>query len=154
MPATHLHVTQWDDPAEKTSAFAERSDLVWVSILGPSAFMLLIFLQALVYVDPWEHSIDLDWFSQTLGLGTCDSKHAPIFRAIARLVHFGLAKRMAKGELAVRCKLALPTPQQLGGLSPRLQVDYQESIARDVPGGRDLPANASSPRVNPIVRLG
>lgn len=129
-------------------------DLIWLSILGPSAFILLIFLQALVYGDPWDQSVDLDWFSQTIGLGTCDSKHAPIFRAIARLVHFGLAKRMAPGQLAVRCQVPPPTPQQLGGLSLRLRAEYRKSGEREAAGAPDLLANTPSPAANRIVRLG
>jgi hypothetical protein len=58
MPATRLHVTQWDDPTVDATEFPDRMDLIWLSILGPPAFILLIFLQALVVVDPWERSVD------------------------------------------------------------------------------------------------
>ncbi len=134
MPATQLHLTRWVDPAIKATEFSDPIDVIWLAILGPSAFVLLVFLRKLVDDDPWERSVDLDWFSQKLGLGTCDSKHAPIFRAIARLVQFGLAKRMARGQLAVRCQVPPPTPQQLGVLSLGLQADYRESGEREAAG--------------------
>jgi hypothetical protein len=129
VPATHLHLTRWDDPAVETKRFADPLGITWLSILGPSAKALLSVLQVFVDDDRGVRPIELDLLSQMLGLGTCDSKHAPILRAIARLVHFGLAKRMAAGQLAVRCHVGPPSPQQLRGLCPPLQIAYRESNA-------------------------
>jgi hypothetical protein len=140
MHATQLHLIRWVDPAvDEPKGLADPATIFWLTILGPPAFVLLMFLQASVDADPRERTLNLDLVSQLLGLGTCDSKHAPIFRAISRLVHFGLAKRMAAGQLAVRSRLTPPTPQQLSFLR------------RERAGDRDLPASAPSPRANPTT---
>ena len=141
LPTTTPTLRRHNQPKQSVRQ-SGSSPLIWVSILGPSGFILLIFLQALVYAEPWEHSIDLDWFSQTLGLGTCDSKHAPIS---PRHIQVGpLRAGQTDGGRSTRRPVPGrgPTPQQLSGLSLRLQVDYRESIGREMSGSRDPPANA------------
>jgi hypothetical protein len=121
---------------------------IWIPILGPSAMVLLVRLQGLLDVDPGGCSIDLNGLSQSLGLGTCDSKHAPlprVPRAISRWVHFGLAKRMAPGQLAVRCQVGPPSPQQLSGLSLPLQIAYRDLVSLERAGAPGLPASEPSP---------
>jgi hypothetical protein len=152
MPATQLHLIRWVDPAGAAEEDARHPDWIWLPILGPSAMLLLLRLQALLHVDPKPQLIDLHVMSQTLGLGTCDSKHAPIFRAMSRVVHFGLAKRMAAGQLAVRCRVADPSPHQLSGLTLPLQSAYRDVLLRrERAGDRDLPASGPSPRADPTI---
>lgn len=144
MRSKQLHLVRWVEPVIETTDAVLR-DAIWLSILGPSAKTLLAVLQQFVEVHPREGSIDLDSLSQWLGLGTCDSKHAPIFRAIARLVHFGLAKRMAAGQLAVRCHVGPPASDQLSSLSLPLQIAYRESLSSERTGTWTGPVPNSAP---------
>jgi hypothetical protein len=136
MPATHLHMTRWVDPVE----------LFWLPVLGPSATLLFWRLQIYLFVAPDGCSVSLDALGRELGLGTSESKHAPLPRAIARLVHFGLAKRLASGQLAVRCTVGPISEQQLSGLDKPLQMVEREVVSRgEREDDRDPPASGPSP---------
>jgi hypothetical protein len=148
MLPTELHLVQWVDPAIEPKVDADPGGRrpLWLPLLGPPAASLLNYLQALLKSDPGGLSIDLDVLSQLLGLGKFESKHAPVARAIARLVHFGLAKRTARGQLAVRARLGVPSPQQLEGLSLEMQIFCRDLLSLERAGAPGLPANGPSPR--------
>jgi hypothetical protein len=149
MPATCLYVTEWLDPLVEARAYPAESGYIecfWLPVLGPSATVLLWRLQSDVDFDPDGFSVLLDELSQELGLGPVESKHAPIFRAISRLVHFGLAKRMAPGQLAVRCVVVPMSQHQVSLLSSWLQTAHREFVRRaERAGDRDLLASGPSP---------
>jgi hypothetical protein len=89
----------------------------------------------------WQEVIEL-----ALGLGTSESKHAPLPRAIVRLVRFGLAKRLTSGQLAVRCVVGPISQHQLSSLSVLLQMLHREIVSRDGRAGDPgPPASAPSP---------
>jgi hypothetical protein len=147
MPATHLHVTRWVDPVVEAQGYAARSayvELFWLPILGPSATVLLWRLQIELDFDPEGYSVKLDELGHELGLGTSESKHAPLPRAISRLVRFGLAKRLASGQLAVRCVVGPISQHQLSGLSMALQMAHLDFVSRDGRAGDPAPP-ASGP---------
>jgi hypothetical protein len=149
MPATYVYVTEWIDEDLDTPAYPARSgyvELFWLPVLGPSATVLLWRLQNDFEFEPDGFSIELNALSEELGLGTVESKHAPIYRALARLVQFGLAKRMDPGQLLVRCEVPPLSPHDESLLSPWLQADHQKFIGRvGRAGGPDLPASGPSP---------
>jgi hypothetical protein len=152
MPATRLRVTRNVDPVLEAQGHAARSgysEALWLPILGPTAMVLLMCFQGLLDVEPCGFSIDLNELSQQLGLGTCGSKHAPLPRAISRLVHFGLAKRMAPGLLAVRCNFRPPPQNLFSGMSVPLQTAFRELLSRERADAPGLPASELSPTADP-----
>jgi hypothetical protein len=149
MPATRLYVTEWVDVDLDAPEYLAESgyiELFWLPILGPSATVLLWRLRNEFDFDPDGFSIELNELSQELGLGTVDSKHAPIYRALARLVQFGLVRRMEPGRLIVRLEVVPLSPDQERLLSPWLQSAHQEFVRRaERADGRDLLASEPSP---------
>jgi hypothetical protein len=149
MPATRLHITRWVDPVVEAEGYAPLHPYVeffWLPILGPSATVLLWRLQFELRVEPDGCAVNLDELSRDLGLGTSESKHAPLPRAIARLVHFGLAKRLAAGQLAVRYSVGPISEQQLRGLSAQLQMLHRLVLSRaEKAGDPGPPASEPSP---------
>jgi hypothetical protein len=153
MPATQLHVTRWVDPIVEAKGYDARSgyvEIFWLPVLGPTATILLWRFQLELAVDLGGWPMDLTDLSRELGLGTTESKHAPLPRAISRLVHFGLAKRMAPGQLVVRCVVQLLSAQQLSGLSAPLQLAHRGFLSREKAGDRGLPASGPWPTINRI----
>jgi hypothetical protein len=150
MPTTHLHVTRWVDPVVDTQGYAYGSRsaaIVWLPLLGPSAMVLLSRFQMHLDVNPDGHSFNLDILSRLLGLGGIEGKHAPLFRAISRLVRFDLAKRVAPGQLAVRCAIGPPSPRQLRSVGRPMETFLAEFVSGldGKAGDRGLPASAPSP---------
>jgi hypothetical protein len=147
MPATHLHVTRWDDPVTEKEGFAARSYYVewfWLPVLGPTATVLFWRLQSFIDIERQEFSITLDALGQDIGLGTSETKHSPLRRAISQLVRFGLAKRMASGQLLVR-RFVGPIPQQqVDRFPPTVQEVHREIVRRDGRAGDPAPP-ASGP---------
>jgi hypothetical protein len=133
-------VEEGDYPA--SSVFVE---LFWLPVLGPSATVLFRRLNLLLKSRPDGITLEMDVLSSELGLGTAESKHSPLRRAISRLERFGLAKRSASGQLAVR-RGAGPLPQHLlNGLDTVLQDAHQSVISRERACDRDPPATVPSP---------
>jgi hypothetical protein len=149
MPATQLRVIPWVDPVVEAEGYTPLHPYVeffWLPILGPSATVLLWRLQFELRVEPDGCAVNLDELSRDLGLGTSESKHAPLPRAIARLVHFGLAKRLPSGQLAVRCTVGRISEQQLRGLSAQLQMLHRLVLRRaETADGPGPPASEPSP---------
>jgi hypothetical protein len=154
MPATHLHVTRWVDPAVETKGYAYgggSAAIVWLPLLGPSAMVVLTRFKMHLDVIPDGYSVDLDLLSQLLGLGRIEGKHAPLLRAISRLVRFNLARRVAPGHLAVRCVIGAPSPRQLRTLGQPMETFLGELVKSraGTAGDPGLPASGPSPTADP-----
>ena len=152
MPPRTLHVTIWaDHPVETTdrSAISGYVEMFWLPVLGPSATFLLRRLGAGLESIPEGFSVGVDDLGRELGLGTSDSKNAPLQRAISRLVHFGLARRNAPGELSVRSDVGTLSRRHVSGLPEVLQEAHRAIIERERACALDLPANGPWPRADP-----
>jgi hypothetical protein len=138
MPPRHLRVTAWGDPLLDETGFDARGeyvDLFWLPVIGPSATALLRHLAMWLAIAPEFCTFEMDELGHSLGLGTSESKHAPLPRAIARLVRFGLARRSASGQLEVR-QVVGPLSQHLVG---RLSGELQEFHGKVLRGLADRP---------------
>ncbi len=131
MPPFQLHVTTWLDPHAEEPGYPVRSPYVeffWMPLVGPSAIVLLWRLNAYLDDEPGGHTFNLDELGRQLGLGSSESEHAPLARALSRLVRFGLARRTGSGGIAVRQAVG-PLPQHyLSSLSPVLQEVHRATF--------------------------
>jgi hypothetical protein len=152
MPATRLRIAPWIDAEIDKRGFPARSNYVewfWLPVLGPTAIVLFWWLQSVLDIDR-EFSMTLDARGRDMGLGTSESKHSPLRRAISQLVRFGLAKRGASGQLLVR-RFAPPIPQvHVERFPPHVQEIHSEIVRRVwKAGGPDPLASAPSPTGDP-----
>jgi hypothetical protein len=148
MPPRTLHVTIWDDDAvDPGDHFAQSVyvELFWLPVLGPSATFLYRRLGGCLESTPDGFSVGLNDLGRELGLGTSDTKNAPLQRAIFRLVRFGVARRHAPGELSVRPALETLSPHQVVGLPDILQDAHRSFIESERACDPDPPANAPWP---------
>ena len=148
MPPFELRVTSWDDKAVEDRGYPANSgfiELFWLPVLGPSATFLFRRLNSLLDVFPDGMTLEMNGLGRELGLGTSESRHAPLPRAISRLVRFGLAKRSASGQLAVRRAAGPLSPRLLKGLDPVIQEAHRRVISLERAGAPDPPATAPSP---------
>jgi hypothetical protein len=151
MPPSQLHLTSWDDKAIEKRGYPADSgftELFWLPVLGPSATFLFRRLNWLLETFPEGVTVEMDELGRELGLGTCESRHAPLPRAISRLVRFGLARRSAPGKLAVRRAAGPLSPHLLNGLDPVLREAHQRVISLERACDPDPPATAPSPTAN------
>jgi hypothetical protein len=149
-----MHVTVWRDRLVEERGYPASSlfvELFWLPVLGPSATVLFRRLNLLLKNHPGGITVEMDVLGLELGLGTAESKHAPLRRAIARLVRFGLAQRSASGQLAVRRAAGPLSPHLLSGLDSVLQAIHQSVISREKACDPDLPATVPSPTAGPTV---
>lgn len=127
VPAPRLLVTPWPDPVLDTLGHDPRSSYVetfWLSILGPSALVLLRRLAAALEQEPTGFQLDPVAWSAELGLGNKGGPQAPFWRSLDRVCRFGTAER--NGELlAVRRRLAPLTHGQVKRLPAHLQPVHQ-----------------------------
>lgn len=148
MPPRSLHVTIWDEHAVNPGDHVAKSgyvELFWLPVLGPSATFLFRRLGAGLESVPEGFSVGLDDLGRELGLGTSDTKNAPLQRAISRLVQFGLVRRHAAGELSVRTAVATLSQHQVGRLPDVLQEAHRSFIESERACDPDPPANAPLP---------
>jgi hypothetical protein len=152
-----LRVTAWIDPLLDETGFDARGeyvDIFWLPTIGPSATALLRHLAMWLAIAPDHCTFEMDELGRSLGLGTSESKHAPLPRAIARLVRFGLARRSASGQLSVRQVVGPISQHLVERLSEPLQ-DLHAEVLGQVLGRQSLrretacdpapPATAPSP---------
>jgi hypothetical protein len=148
MPPLRLHVTAWPDPVVEERGYPADSGFVeifWLPVLGPSATCLFRRLNLFLEGSPGGTTVEMNDLGRELGLGTSESSHAPLPRAISRLVQFGLAKRSASGRLVVR-RTAGPLSQHLfNGLPTEIQENYRSFLSRERVCGPALPATVPSP---------
>jgi len=121
-------VTPWPDPLLDAVGHDPRSPYVetfWLSILGPSALILLRRLAAGLEVQPGGFELDPVEWSAELGLGNKGGPQAPFWRSADRICRFGTARRT--GELlAVRRRLAPLTNHQVKRLPTHLQPVHDQ----------------------------
>lgn len=101
---SRLWVVCLHDPVVEAVGFGARSayaEAYWLGVLGPSALLALRRVSMGLDRHPDGFSVELDQLARELGLGASTTRHAPVVKAIARLVAFGMAA--VRGDaLAVR----------------------------------------------------
>jgi hypothetical protein len=123
-----LRVERWARPEVTGTTFDARAHYVeqfWLPVLGPSAIWLLRRLADRFDDDPDGFEFDLDEAARCLGLGASASRHAPLRRALARCVRFGLARRPAAEKLEVVERLPRVLPRHLIRLPISLQEQHR-----------------------------
>jgi hypothetical protein len=99
-----VRVVHLQDPVIEALGFDARSgyaEAYWLGILGPSALWALRRLSDGLARHPDGFVVELGHFARELGLGEGIGRHAPVVRAVARLVNFRMVE--VRGEaLAVR----------------------------------------------------
>jgi hypothetical protein len=123
-----VRVGRWARPDFVGPAFDPRSHYVerfWLPVLGPSAIWLLRRLADRFDEEPDGFVLDLDEAARCLGLGASASRHAPLRRALARSVRFGLARRPATEKLEVLERLPRVMPRHLIRLPISLQEQHR-----------------------------
>jgi hypothetical protein len=152
MPPHHLHVTVMPDPVVEGRGYPADSGFVemfWLPVLGPSATCLFRRLNLFLEDSPGGITLELNELGRELGLGTSDSRHAPLPRAISRLVRFGLAKRSASGRLAVRRTAGALSQHLFNGLPTEIQDTYRSFLSRERACDLGPPATVPSPTEGP-----
>jgi hypothetical protein len=132
MTSFQLHVTSWADPPAAEPNYPVRSPYVeffWMPLIGPSAMFLLWRLDAYLDNEPDGHTFDLDELGRQLGLGSSESEHAPLARALSRLVRFSMARRTNAGGIAIRRAVGPLPPHYLSSLSPVLQEVHRSALS-------------------------
>jgi hypothetical protein len=123
-----LRVERWARPDFAASTFDPRAHYVerfWLPVLGPSATWLLRRFADRFDDDPDGFELDLDEAARCLGLGASASRHAPLRRALARCVRFGLARRPGEDTFEVVDRLPRVTPRHLIRLPIMLQEEHR-----------------------------
>ena len=95
-PELSLRIRPLHDPVLDRLGHDPRSEYVeqyWLSILGPSAVLLLRRLAIQFDREPAGFDLDLVECAQELGLGARGGKHSPMWRTLDRICRFGLATR-------------------------------------------------------------
>ena len=156
MPLRNLHVTVWADPAGADESLDRTANSVyleifWLPIMGPSATFLVRRLAGTLEMIPEGFSVGMNDLGRELGLGTSDTKNAPLQRAISRLVRFGLANWNAPGELSVRSTVRRLSRYQVSSLPDALQAAHRAITEREPERAcdPDPPANAPWPTAGP-----
>ncbi len=126
-PEDHLVVTALPDPVLDTLGHDPRSTYVeqyWLSILGPSATLLLRRLARDLETSPDGFQLDPGQWALEMGVGAKGGKHGPFWRSIDRICRFGAARRNGR-SLAVRRRLPPLTRRQVDRLPDQLRVAHQ-----------------------------
>ncbi|MEZ5343014.1 MAG: hypothetical protein R2706_16695 [Acidimicrobiales bacterium] len=119
-PEPVLSVRAWVDPVLDQLGHDPRSAYVetfWVPVLGPSSYLLLRRLAALLDADDDGGTFIAAEWAVELGLGIRGGKHGPFWRSIDRLARFGVLHRSGSA-LTVRRKLAPSTSARSGVSHP------------------------------------
>ncbi len=130
---TTLTIRAWPDPVIEARGFAPTSTYVewaWLPVIGPSTTWAFRRLATGLEAQPDGYDIDVAELAQSLGLGSGAGRSSGIFRAITRLVVFGLARWEDESTLAVLRKAPPLAGRQLRRLSPRLQHVHSSLLAR------------------------
>lgn len=130
-PEPRLRVCALNDPVLDTMGHDPRSPYVeryWLSVLGPSATLLLRRLAHGLEAQPEGFEVDPAQWALELGLGTRGGKHSPFWRTLDRTSRFGMTTR--NGEvLAVRRRLPPLTARQVERLPPQLRAAHERWTA-------------------------
>ncbi len=128
-----LTVVAWVDPVVDALGFpphAAYSELVWTSVLGPSAVLAWRRAAGMLLQEPDGYTLDVVEFAQALGLGTGVGTHAPVCRTLRRLAAFGMARFVDDSTYAVRRHIPPLSTSQLRRLSPQLHRLHSALLAR------------------------
>ena len=126
-PEPRLRVTALPDPVLDNLGHDPRSSYVeryWLSILGPSATLLLRRLAVQLETEPDGFDLDPRQWALELGLGTRGGRHSPFWRTLDRTCRFGMARRNG-AALAVRRRLPPLTVRQVAKLPEALRVAHE-----------------------------
>lgn len=126
-PESRIRVSALHDPVLDAMGHDPRSPYVeryWLSILGPSATLLLRRLAAGLEAEPDGFEFDPAEWALELGLGTRGGKNSPFWRTIDRTTRFGMTRRNAE-VLAVRRRLPPLTARQVERLPGRLRTAHE-----------------------------
>ena len=122
-PEDRLVVRSLPDPVLDSLGHDPRSAYVeqyWLSILGPSAVLLLRRLAAGLETNPEGFELNPTECALELGLGTKGGKNGPFWRTVDRICRFGAARR--NGEvLVVRRRLPPLNKRQVDRLPDHLR---------------------------------
>ncbi|MDH3679746.1 MAG: hypothetical protein OEV40_07330 [Acidimicrobiia bacterium] len=125
-PERRLLVRALHDPVLDALGHDPRSAYVeqyWLSVLGPSAILLLRRLANGLDARPDGFELDPAAWSLELGLGARGGKHSPFWRTVERICRFGAAQR--NGEvLAVRRRLPPLNKRQIERLPEHLRLAH------------------------------
>lgn len=102
-----LWVIRLHDPVVEAVGFDARSAYVeayWLGILGPAALLALRRMVDSLAQHPDGFFLELGRLARELGLGESTARHAPVVKAVARLVGFNMAA-VKDNALAVRCSV-------------------------------------------------
>jgi hypothetical protein len=124
-------------------------EIFWLPILGPAATMLLRRFRMYLEVQPDGVSIDLNDIGRELGIGTAEGKHAPVRRALSRLLQFGLVARQASGQIEVPNVVKDMPTHQLPRVIEAIRPLCRRWVSDERVGVPDLPANGPLPREDP-----
>ena len=125
-PETILEIKPWVDQRIEQIGHPLHSHYVeefWLSILGPSSFLLLRRISKTFRVEPKGYSIRTEQLSLELGLGKKGGRHCALWRAVERVCRFKAAKRNGP-TLVVRNALPSLSPEQVSRLPPHLQLKH------------------------------
>ncbi len=123
------------DPVVETHGFAATSRYVeacWLPVLGPTATWAYRRLGSLAEVHPDGANVDLVDLALSLGLGEGLGKNSLLWRALARLVTFGVA-RWEGDVLAVRRRVAPLPERQVSRLSASAARAHEQLTRRPRP---------------------
>ncbi|MHB8317942.1 MAG: hypothetical protein ACYDEP_01725 [Acidimicrobiales bacterium] len=125
-PSTNtLAIAPWEDPDVERFGIDPRSlytETFWLPVLGPSATWLLRRVAHHFDSDTHGFELNLEETALEIGLGGIESRHAPLHRAFARCVRFGVARDKGERRVEFRRSLAPIPLRQLA----RLPVSLQE----------------------------
>lgn len=115
-----LRVTPWPDSPVDGLGFGPGhpyTEQVWLPRVGPTSFLMWRYLCRRLHAHPRGCVVTLDELAHALGLGTGRRSASPVCRGLVRLERFGIT-RQRPGGIAVRRRLPVLTPLQLGKLPP------------------------------------
>jgi len=130
---SQLAVVAWSDPVLDALGFLPHdpySELITVSILGPSATLAWRRLAGLLGHHPEGFSLDLLEFAGSLGLGRGIGRHSPVSRTLHRLAAFRLARFVDDDTYAVRRRVPPASRQQVERFSPEQRRLHTALLAR------------------------
>lgn len=130
-PEPRLVVTALTDPVLDALGHDPRSPYVeryWLSILGPSATLLLRRLANNLERTPDGFDVDCGQWALELGLGAKGGRNGPFWRSVERICRFGAARRHGD-SLAVRRRLPPLTRRQIERLPDELRAAHDRWTA-------------------------
>ncbi len=133
-----IHVAAWPDPYLATHGHDVRSsyvELFWLSVLGPSATMLLRRLASVLDQFPDGYRLPIADTARSLGLGVPTTRNSPFVRALHRCAIFRVV-RFEGSQVQVRRQLPTLHQRQVDRLPTSLRVAHDRIAPRlgDAPG--------------------